>query len=90
MQRITKGMMQNAVDAYVRALMAHDLLDGPLQYQPGTPSTGISWSIRYTEGGKSPIGIDQGVLGWTAREAYDKLHTVIRTLNDIRFHNESL
>jgi len=89
-QRITRGMLQNAVDAYVRTLQAHDLLDGGLQYTEGTPSMGIPWSIRYVGMGDSPIGVDYGVLGHTAREAFDRLHTIIRTLNDIKLRSESV
>jgi len=90
-QRITKTMLQNAVETYVRTLRDHNLLMGELEYTEGIPSSGIPWSIRYPfRNGNSPLGIEQGILGHTAREAYDRLHTIIRVLNDIEAHSESL
>lgn len=88
-QRITSGMLASAVAAYARTLSAHELSNGSLQYTTGSPTNGVAWSVRY-EDGSSPVGIDMGVLGWTAREAYERLHTIIRVLNDISFRNEAL
>lgn len=88
-QRITKTMLQSAVTAYARTLDAHELLDAPLHVQLGNTSYGREWTIRYADGA-SPVGVDQGVLGYTAREAFDTLHTIIRVLNDIKIRNEAL
>lgn len=89
-QRITKAMLQSAVDAYVRTLEAHELLRGPLDFRTGNTSYSYAWTLRYESDGTSPTGISSGVLGYTAREAYNKLHTIIDTLHDVKERNESL
>ena len=88
-QRITKTMLQSAVAAYARTLDAHELLDSPLHFQVGNTSYGYAWIVRFDDG-SSPVGVDKGILGYTAREAHDTLHTIIRVLNDIKFRNEAL
>lgn len=88
-QRITKVMLQNAVAAYARTLDAHGLLDSPLIFQVGNTTYSYAWTVRFDDG-SSPVGTDKGILGYTAREAYGALHTIIRVLNDIKFRNEAL
>jgi hypothetical protein len=36
-----------------------------------------------------PPGVPGGILGWTKREAYDRLWTINSTLSDVLYHLES-
>lgn len=49
--------------------------------QQGSPSNGQAWRLFSTPPGTSGAGtavhgLDRGYLGWSAREAYDTLHTL--------------
>jgi hypothetical protein len=89
MQRITKADLDAVLGRYARALAAHELPYVGLALLVGSKYYGDPYSLRLPDGA-SPVGIPQGYLGFTAREAYNTLMTISVTLEDMAYRNEQL
>lgn len=90
-RRITRTDLNTAVTAYGNALESAGALRAPLQLQIGSGTTGIAYRVMFIgEGGglSAAPGTSNGYLGMTAREAYDTLWTMARTISDVRYERE--
>lgn len=90
--RITRVDLDAAVVAYRNALESVGALRFPLQLQIGSKTSGIAYRVMFIandSGGLSAApGTSNGYLGMTAREAYDTLWTMTRTLTDVQYERE--
>lgn len=92
MNRITRKDLNDAVAIYVNALESHGMLTHPVQLQIGSQTNGIAYRAMFIaneSGGLTAApGTSNGYLGMTAREAYDTLWTITRTLQDVAYHRD--
>jgi len=88
MDRITNEHLDVMLARYVRALKALELPSEGIELTRGSKLYGNSH--KALQGGAQPVGISQGFLGWTKRDAYDKLHTVAVTLEGVHYQRGNL
>jgi hypothetical protein len=89
--RITRTDLNTAVVAYSNALESAGALRCPLQLQIGSRTYGNAYRVMFIgEGGdlSAAPGTSNGYLGMTAREAYDALWTMTRTITDVLYERE--
>jgi hypothetical protein len=89
MTRITRKDLDAATAAYVRALASAGILRHPTQLQIGSKVNGVAYRMMFiVEGGglSEAPGTSNGYLGMTAREAYDALHAITRTIEDVLYY----
>lgn len=69
MERYTAKDAARAFEALVTAVRYVDpSLADRLELHQGSPSAGRAWRL-YDGGGRTTLGLDNGYLGWSAREA---------------------
>lgn len=67
-------------------MVSHGIVpaDATMHLQAGSPTYGRAWRLHYSPAGEtghySPSVTSCGYLGWTAREAWETLATIRRTL----------
>lgn len=89
MDRITNADLDVMLARYVRALEALELPSGDITLTRGSKLYGNSYKALQ-KGGTHPVGIAGGFLGWTKRDAHDKLYTVAVTLEDVHYERGNL
>lgn len=93
MNRITNKDLDAAFERYARALNSLGItkFGHTISLKHGSKTNGISYKlvwIHNAHGGHSgAIGVESngGFIGWTKREAFDTMHLLARTLEDVWF-----
>jgi hypothetical protein len=90
--RITQNDLDVALEVYVLRLESLGMPHENIALIEGSKKSGNSFKLVYIDpetGGHKPApGASQGFLGWTKREAHDRLTTISYTLFDVLFHLE--
>lgn len=81
-ENITMKRLTDLVAAYKRRLEREGIMD-ELRLDEGSKTYGRAY--RLFADGAAALGTSNGYLGMTKREAYDTLHTIIRTLDGIHY-----
>lgn len=77
--RITVVDVRTAFAAYAKTLTGLGVDVSKLELQEGSQTYGRAFRV-VVDGRDAPGTGDRGFIGWTAREAYDTLWTILRTL----------
>lgn len=93
MNRITNKDLDAAFERYTRALNSLGItkFEHTLQLVHGSKAMGNSfkvvWAHNESGGQSGAIGVESGhgFIGWTKREAFDTMHLLARTLEDVWF-----
>lgn len=88
MDRITNAHLNAMLARYARALKALGLPSEGIELTQGSKLYGNSY--KALQGGTYPVGISFGFLGWTKRDAYEKLYTIAVTLEDVHMSGGNL
>lgn len=87
MPHITRKDLEGAVETYAIDAKLSGLPERELHLQIGSKTYGNAYRLMFVShgGGLSPApGTGDGYLGMTARDAYETLWTIIRTMRDVR------
>lgn len=88
--RVTRGNVQAMTMRAHRAAFRAGFSGEPLHVHAGSSSYGIAWDISQgVEGQRRPDWLAGVIFGRTTREAYDTLHTVAVTLENLNDRNAS-
>ncbi len=87
--RITTEELNGVLGRYTRAVESLGMLppSGGFQFQWGSKVNGQAYRL-YTNGGSGAPGTANGYLGMTRREAWDTLHTIAETLEDVFYFQQ--
>lgn len=93
MNRITNKDLDAAFERYTRALNSLGItkFEHTLQQVDGSKANGVSYKLVWTHNGHGghtgAIGVESngGFIGWTKREAFNTMHLLARTLEDVWF-----
>lgn len=77
--RITVADVRTVFQAYATELQQLGYRE-TVQLQEGSQANGRAYRVVTADQFEAPGTGDRGYIGWTAREAYETLHTIRRTL----------
>ena len=82
MDRMTRERLEMAYAAYLRTLGQAGVPTADYELVTGSVVNGNAWGLRRASG-KRCLGTYDGFLGSTAREAYNTLHVITKTVLDV-------
>lgn len=86
--RVTRANVEGMLIRAHRAAFLVGFSGEPVTLEAGSETYGRAWSVYRPNRGQTPAWLDGVALGRTARSAYDALHTVAVTLENVHYLTE--
>lgn len=75
--------------AVLKGALEVEGINTPLRLDEGSKVNGRAFRL-YFEDGTSCVGTSNGFLGWTKKEAYETMWTILRTIQDMWYLHDLL